>query len=53
MKYGQLKDPNAPIEATIVETETVEVKEDVPPVPKKASEEDLDQALSELTKKKD
>ncbi|MCI9040691.1 ATP-dependent zinc metalloprotease FtsH [Dubosiella newyorkensis] len=52
MKFGQITDPNAPaIETKEVEAES---EENTPPkLPSKASEEELDAAKNELTKKKE
>lgn len=51
MKFGQLTDPDAPVDAVIVE-EHKEEEEVLPPeVPKTVAQEDLDQALNELTKR--
>ncbi len=52
MKFGQITDPNAPA----IETKEVKVEpeENTPPkLPSKASEEELDAAKNELTKKKE
>ncbi len=57
MNYGQLTNPNAPAieeKKPDADEKEADVKQDMPPaVPKKASEEDLDAAMNELTKKKD
>ena len=57
MNYGQLTNPNAPAieeKKPDADEKEADVKQDMPPaVPKKASEEDLDAAMNELTKKKE
>ena len=56
MNYGQITNPNEPVE--VQEPKEVEVKEpvetEVPPKPPVGVEkQDLDDALNELTRKKD